>query len=188
MSERIVYNLLQVFVVLAFAPLVEGVLSRLKENLQSKRGPSIYQPYRDIWKYLHKEEIVSEQSSWIFRTAPYVAFTAPIFVALLISVLTRYPLFFAFMGDMLGRACPRSRWLLCHPGRGRYGQSLRRYGSEPNSHGRPPRRTCLHRRLPDGFVRGGIDHPVHRSNPLGDADRQLLRALPHPLNDRISRC
>ena len=102
MLERIVYNLLQVFVVVAFAPLVEGVLSRLKENLQSKRGPSIYQPYRDIWKYLHKDEIVSEQSSWIFRIAPYVAFTAPIFVALLIPVLTRYPLFFAFMGDMLG--------------------------------------------------------------------------------------
>ena len=36
MFERIAYNLLQVFVVVAFAPLVEGVTSRLKENLQSK--------------------------------------------------------------------------------------------------------------------------------------------------------
>jgi formate hydrogenlyase subunit 4 len=102
MLERIGYNLLQVFVVLAFAPLVEGVASRLKEILQSKRGPSIFQPYRDIWKLLHKDEIVSEYSSWIFRAAPYVAFAAPVFVALLIPVLTRYPLFFAFMGDMLG--------------------------------------------------------------------------------------
>ena len=33
---------------------------------------------------------------------PIIAFTAPVFVALLIPVLTRYPLFFAFMGDMLG--------------------------------------------------------------------------------------
>ncbi len=102
MLARIGYNLLQVFVVLAFAPLVEGVASRLKEILQSKRGPSIFQPYRDIWKLLHKDEIVSEYSSWIFRAAPYVAFAAPVFVALLIPVLTRYPLFFAFMGDMLG--------------------------------------------------------------------------------------
>src|SRR5580704_1059502 len=102
MIERILYNILQVFVVVAFAPLVEGVVSRLKENLQSKRGPSIFQPYRDIWKLLHKDEIVSEQSSWIFRAAPYVAFAAPVFVALLIPVLTSYPLFFAFMGDMLG--------------------------------------------------------------------------------------
>jgi len=104
MAERILYNLFRVAFVLAFAPLVEGVTTRLKEILQSKRGPSIFQPYRDTWKLLHKDEIVSEYASWIFRAAPYVAFTAPIFVALLIPVLTRYPLFFAFMGDMLGAA------------------------------------------------------------------------------------
>ncbi len=102
MAARILYNLLQVAVVIAFAPLVEGVTNRLKEILQSKRGPSIFQPYRDLWKLLHKDEIVSEYSSWIYRAAPYVAFAAPVFVALLIPVLTRYPLFFAFMGDMLG--------------------------------------------------------------------------------------
>lgn len=102
MPERILYNLLQVAFVLAFAPLDEGITSRLKEILQSKRGPSILQPYRDMWKLLRKDEIVSEHTSWIFRATPYVAFTTPIFVALLIPVLTRYPLFFAFMGDMLG--------------------------------------------------------------------------------------
>jgi formate hydrogenlyase subunit 4 len=102
MAERILCNFLQVFVVIAFAPLVEGVTTRLKENLQSKRGPSIFQPYRDLWKLLQKDEIVSERSSWIFRAAPYVAFATPIFVSLLIPVLTQHPLFFAFMGDMLG--------------------------------------------------------------------------------------
>ncbi len=102
MLVHIGYNLLQVAVVIGFAPLVEGVLARLKELVQSKRGPSIFQPYRDLAKLLCKDEIVSRRSSWIFRTAPYVAFTAPVFVALLIPVLTRYPLFFAFMGDMLG--------------------------------------------------------------------------------------
>ena len=102
MLERILYNLLQVIVVVGFAPLAEGVTTRLKEILQSKRGPSIFQPYRDLWKLLHKDEVVSDYASWIFRTAPYVAFVAPVFVALLIPVLTRYPLEFAFMGDMLG--------------------------------------------------------------------------------------
>ena len=33
MIERITYNIIQVAVVLAFAPLVEGVTSRLKEIL-----------------------------------------------------------------------------------------------------------------------------------------------------------
>jgi formate hydrogenlyase subunit 4 len=102
MTERIIYNLLQVIVIVAFAPLIEGLISRFKEILQSKRGPSIFQPYRDIWKLLHKDEIVSDHCSWLFRATPYVAFAAPVFVALLIPVLTRYPLFFAFMGDMLG--------------------------------------------------------------------------------------
>ena len=42
----------------------------------------------------HKNEIVSEDSSWIFRFALYIIFVTPIFVALLIPVLTRYPLCF----------------------------------------------------------------------------------------------
>jgi len=102
MVSKIVFNVIQVLVVMAFAPLAKGVLSRLKENVQSKRGPSIFQPYRDIWKLFHKDEVISEQSSWIFRFTPYIVFVTPIFVALLIPVLTGYPLFFAFMGDMLG--------------------------------------------------------------------------------------
>jgi formate hydrogenlyase subunit 4 len=101
-SGRVLFNLLQVLVVVGFAPLAAGVLARLEEIVQSKRGPSVFQPYRDLWKLLHKDEIVSEDSSWIFRFTPYVVFVTPIFVALLIPVLTSYPLFFAFMGDMLG--------------------------------------------------------------------------------------
>jgi formate hydrogenlyase subunit 4 len=102
MLHRILFNAVQVATTLIFAPLVSGVLSRLKEIIQSKRGPSILQPYRDIWKLFQKDEVVSDQSSWIFRFTPYVAFVAPIFVTLLIPVLTDYPLYFAFMGDMLG--------------------------------------------------------------------------------------
>lgn len=102
MFNRILFNLLQVTTVMACAPLVSGILCRLKELVQSKRGPSIFQPYRDLWKLFHKDEVVSEDSSWIFRFTPYIVFVTPIFVALLIPVLTSYPLFFAFMGDMLG--------------------------------------------------------------------------------------
>lgn len=102
MLTHIGYNVLQVLFIIALAPVFEGVLVRLKEIVQCKTGPSIFQPYRDLAKLFVKDEIVSTQSSWLFRLAPYVAFIAPVFVALLIPVLTRYPLFFAFMGDMLG--------------------------------------------------------------------------------------
>jgi formate hydrogenlyase subunit 4 len=102
MGMRVGFNLLQVLVVMGCAPLVAGVTGRLKEIIQSKRGPSILQPYRDLWKLFHKDEVVSAESSWIFRFTPYMVFVTPIFVTLLIPVLTDYPLFFAFMGDMLG--------------------------------------------------------------------------------------
>lgn len=102
MLSRIVLNLLQVLFIAAAAPLVKGVLDRLKERVQSKRGPSVWQPYRDLWKLAHKDEVVAEESSWVFRATPYVVFVTPVFVALLIPVLTSYPLFFAFMADMVG--------------------------------------------------------------------------------------
>jgi len=102
MTARIAFNFVQVAVVMVFAPLLAGIVSRLKEIVQSKHGPSIIQPYRDIWKLFHKDQVISEESSWIFRFTPYLVFITPIFVTLLIPVLTSYPLFFAFMGDMLG--------------------------------------------------------------------------------------
>ncbi|HTT21478.1 MAG TPA: NADH-quinone oxidoreductase subunit H [Candidatus Sulfotelmatobacter sp.] len=101
MRETLTFNFIQILFVLVFAPLYSGVLSRLKEMIQSKRGPSIFQPYRDLWKLFHKDEIVSEETTWIFRTTPYLVFITPIFVTVLIPVLTDYPLAFAFMGDML---------------------------------------------------------------------------------------
>jgi len=102
MANKIIFNIIQVLVVMAFAPLIKGLINRLKENIQSKKGQSIFQPYLNIWKLFHKNEVISEHSSWIFRITPYIVFITPIFVALLIPVLTGYPLFFAFMGDMLG--------------------------------------------------------------------------------------
>ncbi len=102
MGKYLLFNILQVLTVLVFSPLVIGVLNRLKEIVQSKHGPGILQPYRDLWKLFSKDEVVSEESTWIFRATPYVAFVTPLFVTLLIPVLTSYPLFWAFMADMVG--------------------------------------------------------------------------------------
>jgi formate hydrogenlyase subunit 4 len=100
-TETISFNVLQVLFVMLFAPLYAGLLSRLKEIIQSRRGPSIIQPYRDIWKLFHKDQILSEETTWIYWLTPYLVFVIPIFVAILIPVLTDFPLAFAFMGDML---------------------------------------------------------------------------------------
>jgi len=92
---------LQVLVVLLCAPLLRGVINRLKAIVQSRRGPSIFQPYYDLWKLLHKGSVVSEHASWIYHVAPLFTFVTPLVVATLIPVLTAYPLPYAFMGDML---------------------------------------------------------------------------------------
>ncbi len=102
MSKYILFNILQVLVVMVFSPLAMGVLNRLKEIVQSKKGPSIFQPYFDLLKLFQKDEVIPEESTWIFRVTPYIVFMAPIFVTLLIPVLTSYPLFWAFMSDMVG--------------------------------------------------------------------------------------
>jgi formate hydrogenlyase subunit 4 len=101
LTTHLLINLLQVAFLLAFAPLLEGVLKRLEEIIQGKRGPSVFQPYRDIWKLFGKDEVVSEETTWVFGFAPLINFVMPLFVVLLIPALTAYPLFFAFMGDMV---------------------------------------------------------------------------------------
>ena len=100
-AVHILFNVCQVLVVLLLSPFFQGLLTRIEERMQAKRGPSVWQPYYDLWKLFHKNEVVSTQSTWIFRFAPYIYFVSPLLVTLLIPVLTDYPLFMAFMGDMV---------------------------------------------------------------------------------------
>jgi formate hydrogenlyase subunit 4 len=101
MVMSVLLQILQVLTVLLCAPLLRGIINQLKAFVQSKRGPSIWQPYRDLWKLLQKGKVVSEYATWVYRVTPYFVFITPLVVAMLIPVLTSYPLPFAFMGDML---------------------------------------------------------------------------------------
>jgi len=99
-----VFQIFQIITVLAFSPLIAGFINRIEEIIQGKRGPSILQPYYDLYKLFHKEVIISEDSSFVFRFAPFVSFISMILITMLIPVLTAYPLPLGFMGDMLGGA------------------------------------------------------------------------------------
>ena len=101
MAGALLQQVGQLAFVLLLAPLFPGVIDRAKHVVQSKHGPSIFQRYRDLWKLLRKGSVIPEDSSWVFRAAPYLAFVTPLMVAMLIPVLTSYPLPYAFMGDML---------------------------------------------------------------------------------------
>jgi len=95
---------LQVLTVVFVSPLLTGVIARVEAMIAGKRGPSAFQTYRDILKFLRKGRIVPDASSWFFRAAPYVACGAYATVATLIPVLTTYPLPGATYGDILGGA------------------------------------------------------------------------------------
>ena len=101
MIQGLALNAVQVAFVMAAAPLFRGVLNRFEERLQGRLGPSIWQPYFDLRKLFSKDEVVPEDSTWIFRFAPYIYFVAPLLVTMLIPALTNFPLFWAFMGDMV---------------------------------------------------------------------------------------
>lgn len=83
--------LIQILLVPLLAPLGIGVINKLKAKLQKRRGAPIMQPYRNLFKLFHKDEVISDSASWIFRVAPFVTFgvtlvagaSIPLFSALL---------------------------------------------------------------------------------------------------------
>lgn len=64
----------QMLLVLAIAPAITGVVRLTKARLMRRQGPPLLQAYRDLIKLVHKESVVAESASWLFRVAPYMVF------------------------------------------------------------------------------------------------------------------
>lgn len=99
-STMIVLGLIQVLVLLALAPLLTGIIRKIKARMQKRIGASILQPYYDLLKLVRKDEVVSDQASWIFRASPWVNFTAMTAAAFFIPVFFVYTPF-GLVGDLL---------------------------------------------------------------------------------------
>ncbi|MGH3319825.1 MAG: respiratory chain complex I subunit 1 family protein [Streptosporangiaceae bacterium] len=97
-------QILQSLVLVVFAPLYVGVLARAEAIIAAKRGPSIIQPYRDLAKLLRKSRTVSDQASWLFHAAPFVAFACYLTVSVIVPIITSEPLPLAFLGDLIAGA------------------------------------------------------------------------------------
>lgn len=100
----VILQALQVLTLLMFSPLITGVISRAEAILQARKGPSIFQPYYDIYKMLRKGRSVPDGVSWIYFLAPYAAFASYVAIAMLIPILTSFLLPLGYMGDILGGA------------------------------------------------------------------------------------
>ena len=83
----IVINTAQMLLLILAAPLLRGVISKLKAWIQKRQGASVWRPYADLWKLFHKEELVPKAATLIFCSAPVVVFSATVVAAALLPVL-----------------------------------------------------------------------------------------------------
>ena len=65
---------LEILAALLLAPLLAGWVAQCRAWLQNRSAPSLWQPYRLLHKLFHKESVVAEHASPLFRIAPYVVF------------------------------------------------------------------------------------------------------------------
>jgi formate hydrogenlyase subunit 4 len=86
--------------VLALAPLLTGLVRKVKARLVRRRGPALLQPYRDLWRLMRKEVVLAENASWLFRAAPYLIF-AGTWVATALVPTFATGLMFSWSADLI---------------------------------------------------------------------------------------
>ena len=90
----------QMALVLTLAPLLTGVIRKVKARLLRRRGASIWQPYRDLAKLLRKDAVLAVNASWLFRATPYLVF-ATLWVAAALVPTFATGLIFSWAADVI---------------------------------------------------------------------------------------
>jgi len=88
----------QIILLILMAPIVNGIIKKAKALTQCRRGPSVFQPYFDIIKFLKREPVVSVNTSWITQLTPYVCLSAYLAAGCLIPLWEHRSLGF---GDLI---------------------------------------------------------------------------------------
>lgn len=84
----VIYIALQLVVMILLAPLVNGIIKKVKALTQKRRGAPVLQMYFDLYKLLNKSSVVSQVTSWIFIATPYIIVSSALTAALLVPVTT----------------------------------------------------------------------------------------------------
>ena len=93
-------QLLQLAIALMLAPLLVGWVNQCRAWLANKSAPSLFLTYRTIRKLFHKDAVVAENASPIFRLTPYIVFGAMALAAAIVpSLATDLP--FAHAADAI---------------------------------------------------------------------------------------
>lgn len=82
--------LVQVLLLIAVAPLVTGIIKKIKALLQNRIGASIIQDYYDLYKWFRKPTAITPYTGKIFLLAPFIYFFSVVTAAALLpNVFTR---------------------------------------------------------------------------------------------------
>src|ERR1700685_99951 len=100
MIGALLAQLVQMTLILVLAPLLTGLVRKVKARLQRRRGPSLIQPYRDLKRLLGQEVVLAEKASWLFRVQPYVIFAVTWVAAALVPTFAT-GLLFSWSGDLI---------------------------------------------------------------------------------------
>ena len=73
---------------LLLAPLLSGWVNQWRARLQNKSAPGLLQPYRVLRKLFHKESVLAEQASTLFRSVPYVSFGCMVLACAIVPTLS----------------------------------------------------------------------------------------------------
>src|SRR5215475_15680118 len=80
-------QLLQLALALALAPLLLGWVNQCRAWLANRSAPPLLLPYRTIRKLFHKDAVVAENASPVFRITPYIVFSAMALAAAIVPSL-----------------------------------------------------------------------------------------------------
>ena len=80
--------LLQVALTIAVAPVLVGLMRKIRARLEGRVGPPISQPWRDLRKLLGKQRLVSANTGWVFSLAPLVLIASAALVAAIVPFLS----------------------------------------------------------------------------------------------------
>lgn len=100
LAQHVLLALVQGVVALGCAPLLQGIARKLKARLQYRRGPSIWQPYRDLAKWWGKVPIESDTASPLTAAAPWIVLATMVIAVMVVPIVAQQaPL--AGTGDLL---------------------------------------------------------------------------------------
>ena len=88
----VIFALAQAVILLMLTPLFTGISRQIRARMHSRRGPGIWQDYRDIHKLFKRQEVAPISSGLMFRLMPWVLISSMLVLAMAL------PLFITLSG------------------------------------------------------------------------------------------